>query len=180
MSWWKKYMYQLAATGTPDQEGTVGDSYNRLPSGDPISVEKALKEYPTQVELINTKALKEAEKPKDPEPDLSTKPKDLVGYCFGYVCPKKHVNSTFENISVDGYKERRACQTCGGVAKPAVVQRTAEARWLDLGDRFAAIYHPQPYEPSWGWTLYRWRLADINWTAHKFVHYLDTPTRRKK
>ena len=111
----------------------------------------------------------------DPEPDLSTKPKDIVGYCFGYVCPKKHVGSTFENITIDGYKERRACQTCGAVAKPAVVKRTAEARW----EASRGIF-------SW-WQNYRapagrYSPASLftQYTRYEFVHYLDTPTRRKK
>jgi len=120
--------------------------------------------------------------PKDPEPDLATKPKDIVGYCFGYACPKKHVNSTFENITVDGYKERRACQTCGAVAKPAVVKRIAEARWID--------YHKFSLwgtrEPSWGWANRcsehgpsSW-LGEPSWTRYEFVRYLEAPRKRKK
>lgn len=113
--------------------------------------------------------------PKDPEPDLSTKPKDIVGYCFGYVCPKKHVNSTFENITVDGYKERRACQTCGAVAKPAVIRRVAEGLWQDWGsyDFFA-----KKHVSNWGWR--QWYSRNYLWTKSEFVHYLDTPGRRKK
>ena len=117
--------------------------------------------------------------PKDPEPDLSTKPKDIVGYCFGYVCPKKHVNSMFENITVDGYKERRACQTCGGVAKPAVIRRTAEAQWNNRNE--ISMFERNP-EPNWGWsqTYGYYSNFETMWTQLEFVHYLDTPTRRKK
>ena len=114
--------------------------------------------------------------PKDPEPDLSTKPADKVGYCFGYVCSKKHVNETFDSIVVDGYKERRACQECGGVAKPAVVRRTAEARWANRAT--SVIYDFTP-EPNWGWYNSYW--GNPLWNRFEFVHYLDEPkTRRKK
>lgn len=122
----------------------------------------------------------------DPEPDLSTKPPDKIGYCFGYVCPKKHVNEVFENITVDGYKERRACPKCGGVARPAVVCRIAEAKW---GDRsYRDIFGNEP-DPDWGWynTSSRYVPRALNWgnpiwTKYEFVHFLDEPkkTVRKK
>jgi hypothetical protein len=137
------------------------------------------------IEVNNQKDL-EVVTPADPEPNLSTKPKDIVGYCFGYVCPKKHVNSTFENITIDGFKERRVCQKCGEVAKPATVKRIAEAQW---GDRsYPEICNPHP-KPNWGWyNSYARYLGktlgwgDPMWTDLKFVHYLDTkePARRKK
>jgi len=122
--------------------------------------------------------------PKDPEPDLSTKPKDIVGYCFGYVCPKKHVHGTFDGTTTDGYKERRACNECGKVAKPAVIKRIAEAAWDNRA--YPTVYDRNP-KPNWGWynsyvsglgkTM---NFGDTLWTNHEFVHYLDTPTRRKK
>ena len=126
--------------------------------------------------------------PKDPEPDLSTKPKDVVGYCFGYACPKKHVFGTFETISIDGFKERRVCQKCGGVGKPATVKRTAEARWgyLSRRDSFTGT----ATNSGWGWFNYYWKYigrsyhsypaSDLYWTNHEFVHYLESPKRRKK
>jgi hypothetical protein len=120
--------------------------------------------------------------PQKPEPDLSTKPEDYIGYCFGYVCPKKHVNSTFENITVDGYKERRACQYCGGVGKPAVVKRTAEPIWgmTNRARRLRQEWRGEVVEaPTWSWSL----LYDdftIRWMRLEFVHYLDTPKPRKK
>ena len=115
--------------------------------------------------------------PPDPEPDLSTKPADIVGFCFGYVCPEKHVGPTFESITMDGYKERRACDTCGAVAKPATIRRIAEAMWLDCGHRG---YHA--WEPLWCWTQYFPRSRNRIWNHHEFVHFLDTPkpARRKK
>lgn len=141
-----------------------------------------LSEEPKPGQLIPCKnpatAVIKVEPPKDPEPDLSTKPKDIVGFCFGYVCPKKHVNSTFENITVDGYKERRACQTCGGVAKPAMVRRTAEASWINKAMPDPCNALP---EPDWEWRQYLLRTSfQTLWTRHEFVHYLDTPGRRKK
>ena len=124
--------------------------------------------------------------PKDPEPDLSTKPKDVVGYCFGYVCPKKHVHAAFESIATDGYKERRVCQECGGVAKPAVIKRIAEAMWGNRAQRGGWDRDPKA---DWGWYnchvsslgLCLWAPLDGTlWTKYEFVHYLETPKRRKK
>jgi hypothetical protein len=126
--------------------------------------------------------------PKDPEPDLSTKPKDVVGYCFGYACPKKHVQNFFESVTVDGYKERKACQTCGGVSKPAVIKRTAKAQWGNKAQPHPLDIHPKP---RWGWYNSYWNYVgktisswptdkDMLWTKHEFVHYLESPRRRKK
>jgi hypothetical protein len=145
-----------------------------------------------EVTIVDGKVLTEVivpeTTPPDPEPDLATKPKDIVGYCFGYACPKKHLFSTFESVTVDGYKERRACQQCGAVAKPAVVKRTAEPQW---GNRaHIAIYDRNP-KPNWGWFNAFWQGAgslysgwvndpDLIWTKYEFVHYLETPKRRKK
>ena len=127
--------------------------------------------------------------PKDPEPDLSTKPKDVVGYCFGFVCPKKHVFGTFETISIDGFKERRVCQTCGGIGKPATVKRTSESQWgsFERYEPFAGLVN----KGKWGWFNAHWKGMgklysawagdkDIYWTKHEFVHYLESPKRRKK
>jgi len=126
--------------------------------------------------------------PKDPEPDLSTKPKDIVGYCFGYVCPKKHVGKTFESVTVDGYGERRACQECGGVGKPAVVKRIAEPQWGNTAHPDLLDPNPKPrwgwYNCYWkylGWLLSKWANDEgMYWTRYEFVHYLDTPRRKKK
>ena len=118
--------------------------------------------------------------PPDPEPNLSTKPADIVGYCFGYVCPKRHVGETFESITVDGYKERRACNTCGAVAKPAVVKQTSEARWIDTNQYLSC------FGPDWEWRhnflVPGFSPANmmINWTSYEFVHYLDTPKPSRK
>ena len=134
-------------------------------------------DHPKDVILVS-------KEPEPPPPDLPTKPNDIVGYCFGYVCPKKHVNSTFENITVDGYKERRACQACGAVSKPAVVKRTAEAQWGNKAQ--PEVYNLNP-KPNWGWynsyTHYFGKTLDWGhplWTEHEFVHYLDTPKKTKK
>jgi hypothetical protein len=116
------------------------------------------------------------ETPKDPEPDLSTKPDDVVGYCFGYVCPEKHVFSFFDSITLDGYRIQRLCQKCGGIGAPAVVRRIAEATWRDFG--FYDYYKKEKY-PFWGWSQIYDGLPI--WTRYEFVHYLDSPkTRRKK
>ncbi len=156
MTWWNSKSKPEDEISDPEQ--TIG-SYVFLPS-------------------TTLKSLPPVPPTSRPEPDMSTKPKDVVGYCFGYVCPKKHVNSPFENITVDGYKERRACNTCGGVAKPAVVKRTAEAVWMNISS-------PSPFctklSSFFSWTQKPW-FNDYNivWTKYEFVHYLDTPKPRKR
>ena len=162
MAWWNK-------TSKPEDEIIVyGKPGQIIPCDDP-----------EKVVII----------PKDPEPDLSMKPKDVVGYCFGFVCPKKHVFGTFETISIDGFKERRVCQKCGGVGKPATVKRTAEAGWGDLS-RGDFLTGDLP-NSGWGWfnahekyigRFYSKWVGDkgIYWTKHEFVHYLESPKRRKK
>ena len=125
--------------------------------------------------------------PPDPLPDLSTKPDGIVGYCFGYACPKKHTFGYFDSITLDGYKIRKPCPKCGEVSKPAVIKRTAEARWGDKANPSVFDLHPEPnwgwynsYLPSFGKSI---GLGDILWTSHEFVHYLDQkprPRRRKK
>jgi len=154
--------------------------WNRKPPADVEALGRPV-EDPVDLEALKTLAEPESPKSEPPPPDLSTKPKDIVGFCFGYVCPKKHVNSTFENIMVDEYKERRACQMCGGVAKPAVVKRTAEAKWEN---RDSSFRWQRPAKPDWRWSHY-YNLSGFvpnstRWTEYEFVHYLDTPKRRKK
>jgi hypothetical protein len=139
---------------------------------DPISLDKAIKDFPEQVQIL----------PTVPEPDLSTKPKDIIGYCFGFVCPKKHVNTTFESIQAEGYKERRVCQTCGAVTKPATVKRTAEAQWENRDHSYRWGLLPRP---EWSWSHY-YNLSNgylsTRWTKHELVRFLDSPkkTVRKK
>lgn len=121
-----------------------------------------------------------------PPPDLSTKPPDKVGYCFGFVCANKHVSHPFDKATVDDFKERRACQTCGGVAKPATVRRISEARWVDNG--FFSI--SKGNIPNWGWSHYYTQPGSdymprmIKWTYYEFLAYLEGPKpavkRRKK
>lgn len=126
------------------------------------------------VEGDPAKAVVIAEKPKDPEPDLSTKPEDIVGYCFGFACPKKHVQEFFEAITLDRYSERRPCSKCGDIAKPCVVKKIAEAVWHDR----SSSWHPRN-NPDWGWSQYYAR-GDAHWTDWKFFHYLENPKRGKK
>lgn len=172
MAWWNR-------TSKPDDEPvSFQDIYegkvamNHLGKIVPI-------ENPKEPEVVPV------EPPKDPIPDLSTKPKDVVGYCFGYVCPKKHVFATFENISIDGFKTRKVCQKCGGVGKPATVKRMAESRWGDLShrDSFTGLLT----NSGWGWyNSYMHHVGKTQnwgeplWTEYEFVHYLESPKRRKK
>lgn len=132
---------------------------------------------------------------KDPEPELSTKPEDLIGYCFGYVCLKKHIGDTFDTISVDGYGDRRVCQKCGAVSKPAVLRQLSEATWKDRGQygrHQGASYQNAPWASNWCWDheyIYKnhsganltYRIADHpRWSKQEFVRFLDTPKRGKK
>lgn len=172
MAWWNR-------SSKPEDEIPIKDpSVVKLKFGDSVR-SQIIEAKPGQVITVDDpKEVVIA--PKDPEPDLSTKPKDVVGYCFGYVCPKKHVQQPFESITLDGYKERRACQTCGGVSKPATVRRTAEPRWEDTS--IVNIFERNP-NPSWGWTTWQprdWPWSQTWWTKYEFVHYLESPKRRKK
>lgn len=122
--------------------------------------------------------------PQDPEPDLATKPEDIVGYCFGYACPKKHTFGYFDSITLDGYKSRKPCQECGGISKPAVIKRTAEAQWGNTAYPSRFDFYPKPewrwynsyalgFGKSRGW-------GDTLWTSYEFVHYLNEPKPIKK
>lgn len=113
-----------------------------------------------------------------PEPDLSTKSDDIVGYCFGFACPKKHVQNTFESVTVDGYKERRACNICGAVAKPCVVKRIAEATWMDCQRPGMMLYGS--YTPAYRWNQFSTYDGITLWNRFEFFHYLETPKKRKK
>jgi hypothetical protein len=120
----------------------------------------------------------------DPEPDLSTKPKDIVGYCFGFACGNGHIENTFDSITLDRYSERKMCQKCGGISKPSVVKRVAEANWGDKSyPSFPNNCHP---EPKWGWYNHYARgfgktagFGEILWTKYEFVHFLDSPKSHK-
>ena len=120
-------------------------------------------------------------KEPDPEPDLSTKPPDKVGYCFGYACPEGHITAPFEKISTEGFKERRACRVCGEVAKPATIRRIAEAKWVDYSTMRGSWGLP----PSWGWAQhlssfgYSTWMGDPLWSRYEFIHYLGSPKRKK-
>jgi hypothetical protein len=115
-----------------------------------------------------------ATKPEPPAPDLATKPADIVGYCFGYVCPEKHVNDKFDSITVDGYHERRVCQTCGAIARPATVKKIAEATW----ETFRQTYSTGKTEstPYWmqhyPYSLFGRGGGETRWNKFEFVKFL--------
>jgi hypothetical protein len=175
MNWWKKFTYEPTSGITTSKEGTVGDRFQPK-----ISLDEAIRSGEAQL-------LSVPEKPADhevacQEPNLSTKPKDIIGYHFGFVCPKKHVNTTFESITAEGYSERRVCQTCGAITKPATVKRTAEAQWENRDHSYRWGLLPSP---KWSWSHY-YNLSNgylsTRWTKHEFVRFLDSPkkTVRKK
>lgn len=122
--------------------------------------------------LVKGEPISAPPKPPDPEPDLSTKPADIIGYCFGFACPKKHVQNTFESVTVDGYKERLACNACGAVAKPCVVKRIAEATWRDWQNSLYRGYSGVS-NPYWGWGQTSMYNGRIMWTRYEFFHYLE-------
>jgi hypothetical protein len=108
-----------------------------------------------------------------PPPDLSTKPKDIIGFCFGFSCPNHHIEHTFYSITMDRYGEQRVCQTCGEISTPAIVKRTAEARWEDVwpinichGSHFC-------YTQRIPGTLTLTNNGEIMWTKYEFVKFLN-------
>jgi hypothetical protein len=137
-----------------------------VPVEDPKTL--PMKTYTVPGDSAATGTVHLTDKPADPPPDLSTKPDDIVGYCFGYVCPKKHVNDVFTSITVDGFKERRVCQKCGSLARPAIIRGISVAYWGVVNRLF----------PLWGWA--HRSNADTLFNRTEFFSYLDTPKRRKK
>ena len=111
--------------------------------------------------IMDTSNRDGADPKPDPKPDLSTKPVDKVGYVFGYVCSKKHVNDTFDSITVEGYNIRKPCQTCGLLARPAIIKKTSEARWVHAS--YWSFYY-----------TYLSRDPAIGWTKYEFVRFLTT------
>jgi hypothetical protein len=117
-------------------------------------------------------------KPEPPAPDLATKPADIVGYCFGYVCPAHHVNETFDQITLEGYSSRKVCNKCGEVTRPATVKRTAVATW----QRMIVDHFRTPLRIKWEW-VQRYDFTRIIWNKHEFIKFLDlvpAPTKSKK
>jgi hypothetical protein len=142
---------------------------------EPTSLEQALKEYPDKVQVLET--------PTDPPPDMSTKPKDIVEYCFGYACPKKHVFDLFDSITPAGYDTQKACPKCGELAKPSVIRKIAEPVWRKLISDMSSEINDES-EFKWRTTsLVGYRKITL-WSRYEFVHYLDPvkprPRRRKK
>jgi hypothetical protein len=133
---------------------------------------------------IKVSEIKPETKPEPPAPDLATKPADIVGYCFGYVCPAHHVTETFEKITVEEFDQRRACSVCGDVARPATVKRTAEAQWRPRLT-FAGLYSTFMCEDTSPTAEHKWRQHDHEWnrvwTKHEFIKFLvDLPTKKTK
>ena len=123
--------------------------------------------------------------PTPPEPNLNTKPEDIISYCFGFACPEKHIQETFDKISVDGFKQRRACQKCGKLSEPCIVKQIAEARWkcrnLD-SVIMAQVRRWNAPPPDWGWTQAGYGSALYAWNKFEFFSYLEPkpPILRKR
>ena len=186
MSWWNRSTV-MPATPLPRVVGLDSPEIE-----DPKSTPGYSLGPPRRIE--NSAKPVELPKDPDPEPDLSTKPKDIVGYCFGYVCPKKHIGGKFEEITVDGYKERRLCQECGAISQPAVIKQSAAPIWKDCGSYTGGAfrYYDGPRVADWKWTYnYTYKQTMVQnmsmssqdhpvWEKFEFVHYLDTPRKKKK
>lgn len=114
--------------------------------------------------------------PANPEPDLSTKPVDKVGYAFGYICSKKHVNYTFDSITVEGYNIRKPCQTCGLLARPAIIKQTAEAKWVQGYGHSPTSISDLRTSLNWVWKQCHYRNGKVCplWTKKEFVRFLTT------
>jgi hypothetical protein len=113
---------------------------------------------------IDIKGL-ETERKAIPAPYMATKPADVVGYCFGFVCPSHHVNYPFESITTDGLRERKVCQTCGEVSRPATVKTTAEAQWVHK-------WFTSKDNHEFEWTQYS-RFGRPFWTKIEFIKFLE-------
>jgi hypothetical protein len=122
-----------------------------------------------------------SDKQVQPEPDIATKPKDIVGYCFGFACPEHHVQNTFDSITVDKYGEQRVCQTCGGISTPAIVKRISEAMWIDTNPLkvMGRTYSEIEYKPDWGWNQHHYLSMDEIWTNYEFVRFLNDANPRE-
>lgn len=121
-------------------------------------------------------------KPEPPAPDLATKPADIVGYCFGFACPEGHVENTFETVTVDGYQERKVCQTCGQVSRPATVKRTSESEWVP-GFKSDCLGRPYRWDHSnmgWSNSGHYYDVLHRQWTSYEFIRFLETGKKTKK
>jgi hypothetical protein len=110
-----------------------------------------------------------------PLPDLSTKPEDIVGYCFGFSCTDGHIGKIFDLITMDKYAEQMVCQTCGQISTIAIVKRTAEAQFLDLtlSNEIDCMRNGIKYKPHYGWVQHYYMSDYIVWTRKEFVKFLN-------
>lgn len=103
----------------------------------------------------------------DPEPDLATKPPDIVGYCFGFACIDKHVDNCLEEINSETFGLVKMCQVCGKTAKLCKVKRTAEARWIQT--RNILDYYKLG---SFRWLCRSPYDLSVLWTKYEFAGFL--------
>jgi hypothetical protein len=111
--------------------------------------------------------------PEDPEPDLSTKPKDFWEFRLGLACRKKHPIAVDETgqLGAPGLAKINPiiCSHCGSMIIYAVFKILKTHEWRDV---LRSYYNSKP---AWGWEPW-----PKDWGDWKFVHYLDTPRRKKK
>lgn len=116
----------------------------------------------------------------DPEPDLSTKPKDIIGYCFGFACADKHVANLLEEINTKTFGIVKMCQVCGKTSKLCKVKRTAEAQWGEEYNSYRISNKVKKFE----WIQCYSRGLSILWTKYDFAGFLklsvDKGKKRRK
>jgi hypothetical protein len=116
----------------------------------------------------------------DPEPDLSTKPQDIIGYCFGFACANKHVDNLLEEINSKTFGIVKMCQICGKISKLCKVKRTAEAQWREEYNPYRISNNVQKFE----WIQCYFHGLSILWTQREFAGFLklsvDKGKKRRK
>lgn len=107
-----------------------------------------------------------------PEPDMTTKPKDIVGYCFAFVCPKHHINRQLDSITINDSDIREVCSECGEVTKLATIKRSAEAQW---------VVSPNFYDTRYHWRQVSYTLGKFytHWNKLEFIKFIDLKPKTK-
>lgn len=164
MSWWNRDTTTPTPYVVEDPKKSLARTYS-IPAD-------ALVNHPNS--FAEALAQASPEKIKDPEPDLSTKPKDFWEFRLGLACQKnKHRGAVDErgDLGAPGLAKVNPiiCSHCGSMIVYAVFRILKTHLWRD----FWAGYHT--VKSVWGWEPF-----PKNWGDWKFVHYLDTPGRGKK
>lgn len=112
------------------------------------------------------------------EPDYSTKPADIIGYCFGYACPSGHVHNTFDKLDMNDLHLWHVCQQCGEVSRVCTVKRIAEAQWKPYCTK--EVMHKvtflitRTFEHRWEQVTFIGfgRGSRVTWTQTEFIRFV--------